>query len=642
MKDLPKNIKPEHIVQAIHKIEKEGIPPQAHSSTYDVLYEGKRLPPKLVLSYANIFANGVALDRSEFEGGIGTPCFKILEENGFTIVTKESMTESKEPIKELLERFIEQAHTSNLKSKDYLKTFEGLKVKVSFGQGVVSRVPWISFLAKDQTTSKGIYPVFLFYKKYDTLILAYGISEDNKPSLEWNIANGEKETIKDYFKSKEIVMKKYGSSFVYNVYDTSKELDFEPIESDLRKLIQEYKMTLDNAINPKPIDSKEVNLKTIDTKPIDLRPILKQQPFEFTSFITDLQSTGLVFSNQLVTRFVLSLLTKPFVILSGLSGSGKTQLAICFAKWLCENNDEQVCVVPIGADWTNREFLLGYPNAIKPGKYVMPDNGALELLFKANENKDKPYFLILDEMNLSYVERYLADFLSAMESGEKIPLMKDSEDVPASIELPKNLFIIGTINVDETTYMFSPKVLDRANVIEFRIMPNDLDDFFQKSAVKDKKSIIGKGALQSADFVTIANNTIDHQNIESRRAIIDTLKNFFLELKIVHAEFGYRTANELFRFISLGQKLKTGWTLDEIIDAAIIQKLLPKLHGSRKKIEPTLKALWNLCVNDEKQNLETISQFPEESNMKYPLSAEKIWRMFRIAQDNGFTSFAEA
>lgn len=631
MKNLPENIRPEHIVQAIHKIEKEGIPAQAHSSTYDVLYEGKRFPPKLVVSYANIFANGVALDRSEFDGGIGTPCFKILEENGFTIVTKEAMTGSKEPIKELLERFIKQARTSDKKYKHYLKTFEGLKVRVSFGQGKEARIPWISFLANDQTTSKGIYPVFLFYKKYNTLILAYGISEKHKPSIEWNITNDEKKTVEDYFKSKRIVPDRYGSSFVYNIYDTSKELDFKSIESDLRNLIQEYKMTLDNATNS----------KAKDTKPINSKPVVKKQPFELISFITDLESTGLVFSKQLVTRFVLSLLTKPFVILSGLSGSGKTQLAICFAKWICEN-EEQVRVVPIGADWTNREFLLGYPNAIKPGKYVMPDNGALELLFKANANKDKPYFLILDEMNLSYVERYLADFLSAMESGEEIPLMKDSEDVPASIELPKNLFIIGTINVDETTYMFSPKVLDRANVIEFRIMPNDLDDFFQKSAVKDKKSIIGKGALQASDFVTIANSAIDHQNIESRQAIIDTLKKFFLELKSIHAEFGYRTANELFRFISLGQKLKTGWTLDEIIDAAIIQKLLPKLHGSRKKIEPTLKALWNLCVNDEKQNLETISQFPEESNMKYPLSAEKIWRMFRIAQDNGFTSFAEA
>jgi len=151
MKNLPENIRPEHIVQAIHKIEKEGIPPQAHSSTYDVLYEGKRFPPKLVVSYANIFANGVALDRSEFEGGIGTPCFKILEENGFTIVTKESMTESKELIKELLERFIKQARTSDKKYKHYLKTFEGLKVKVSFGQGKEARIPWISFLANDQT-----------------------------------------------------------------------------------------------------------------------------------------------------------------------------------------------------------------------------------------------------------------------------------------------------------------------------------------------------------------------------------------------------------------------------------------------------------------------------------------------------------
>mgnify|MGYP000944160042 FL=1 len=642
MKNLPKNIKPEHIVQAIHKIEKEGIPAQAHSSTYDVLYEGKRFPPKLVVSYANIFANGVALDRSKFEGGIGTPCFKILEENGFTIVTKESMTGSEEPIKELLGCFIKQAHTSDQKTKHYLKAFDGLKVDISFGQGNNAHVPWISFLANGNTTSDGIYPVFLFYKKYDTLILAYGISEKNKPHIEWNIANGEKETVEDYFKTKGIVMKKYKDSYVYNVYDTSKELDFKSIESHLRSLIQEYRMTLDNAQNSELIDSKELKLKAIDIRPIDTKSKVKQQPFDLSSFVKDLESTGLVFSKQLVTRFVLSLLTKPFVILSGLSGSGKTKLAICFAKWICENDDEQLRVVPIGADWTNREFLLGYPNAIKPGKYVMPDNGALELLFKANKNKDKPYFLILDEMNLSYVERYLADFLSAMESGEKIPLMKDSEDVPACIGLPKNLFIIGTINVDETTYMFSPKVLDRANVIEFRIMPSDLDNFFQKSTIKDKKSIMGKGASQAVDFTTIANSDIDHQNIESRQAIIDTLKKFFLELKSMHAEFGYRTANELFRFISLGQKLKTGWTLDEIIDSAIIQKLLPKLHGSRKKIEPTLKALWSLCVNDQELNLETTSEFSEEKSMKYPLSAEKIWRMFRIAQDNGFTSFAEA
>ena len=132
MRDIPNNIKPKHIVQAINKIEKEGIPPQAHSSSYDVLYNGKRYPPKLVLSYANIFANGVVLDRNEFEGGLNTPCFKILKNNGFEIVTKES-------IAEMLKLFLEQAVTTKLTTKNYLKNYDGLKVKVSFGQGGVAR-----------------------------------------------------------------------------------------------------------------------------------------------------------------------------------------------------------------------------------------------------------------------------------------------------------------------------------------------------------------------------------------------------------------------------------------------------------------------------------------------------------------------
>lgn len=613
MKDIPNNIKSEHIVQAIHKIEKEGIPAQAHSSSYDLLYEGERYPPKLVLSYANIFANGVILNRNEFEGGLNTPCFKILEKNGFLIVTKN-------PITEMLKLFLKQAITTKLTTKNYLKNYDGLKVKVSFGQGGVARIPWISFLGDGQTTSEGVFPVFLFYKEYDTLILAYGISETNKPNIEWNLTNEEK-TIRDYLSQMGIVPDRYGESFVYRIYDTSKEINFESIESDLKEIIRKYKLVLGD------MENLELNKQ--------------QQPFVLSSFIDDLSSTGLIFSDQLVTRFVLSLLTKPFVILSGLAGSGKTQLAISFAKWICEN-EEQICLVPVGADWTNREFLLGYPNALEPGKYIKSDNGVLDLIFMANKNRDKPYFLILDEMNLSYIERYFADFLSAMESGERIPLMKDSDDVPTSIELPKNLFIIGTINVDETTYMFSPKVLDRGNVIEFRIMPYEIDVFFQKLSSLNKELVLGKGIMQSEAFVEIANSCIDPQNIEGRDAIIGILKDFFVELKKMHAEFGYRTANEMFRFIALGQKLHTVLSFDMIVDATIVQKLLPKLHGSRKKVEPILKSLWSLCVNDGKQSLERISELPDEKIMKYPLSAEKIWRMYRIAQENGFTSFAEA
>ncbi len=143
----------------------------------------------------------------------------------------------------------------------------------------------------------------------------------------------------------------------------------------------------------------------------------------------------------------------------------------------------------VGSDWTNREPLLGFPNALDEGKYVKPDSGVLDLILKAVKDPDRPYFLILDEMNMSHVERYFADFLSAMESTDRsISLRPDTVgtawencDVPAKITLPENLFIIGTVNIDETTYMFSPKVLDRANVIEFRVSDDEMESYFSRS-----------------------------------------------------------------------------------------------------------------------------------------------------------------
>ena len=122
--------------------------------------------------------------------------------------------------------------------------------------------------------------------------------------------------------------------------------------------------------------------------------------------------------------------------MSGLSGSGKTKLAQTFAKWVCQS-DKQYCIVPVGADWTNREPLLGYENALNNEEYILPENGALQLLIQANKNLFKPHFLILDEMNLSHVERYFADFLSVMESKDKFKLHSDKEQektgVPSSM-----------------------------------------------------------------------------------------------------------------------------------------------------------------------------------------------------------------
>jgi len=372
--------------------------------------------------------------------------------------------------------------------------------------------------------------------------------------------------------------------------------------------------------------------------------------FSIKEIIQYIKETGLIYSDDLIKRFAFSLMSKRFLILSGLAGSGKTQLALAFASALVKNKDEQMCVVSVGADWTNREPLLGFPNALQEGQYVKPESGVLDLLIEANkeENANKPYFLILDEMNMSYVERYFADFLSAMESNEKISLWSIDEDkgdseeidgVPQRIALPKNLFIIGTINVDETTYMFSPKVLDRANVIEFKISSDEMAAFLDGLKDVNREAVLSKAAGMGANFVEIASRKDLAKDTDSA----ETLKKFFNELKSVNAEFGYRSATEIFRFICQAQAnddTPDKMELKTILDAAIVQKLLPKLHGSRKKLEPVLQRLWKLCFVGGGQDLNINQNNVEKA--EYKESADKIRRMYESANANGFTSYAEA
>ncbi|WP_240676172.1 McrB family protein [Botryobacter ruber] len=632
---LPTNIRREHILNAIKKIDIEGIPPQAHSSTYDVDFNGKKYPPKLVVSYANIYANGDKLDRKTFDGGLNTECFEMLEENGFTIVKKDSS------FWEILRNFLRQAQSSDLKTKSYPKSFNDLSVQVSFGQGNQARVPWIAFLREGQAVSNGIYPVFLYYRHENLLVLAYGLSDTKEPKFKWNLGS-ETKTIDSLFKERfQNKPDRYGESYVYSYYSIdSNSFDFglskAEIDNDLLTLINLYKEL--------PLETSKRQLNFVS----ESKSILNKA-FDFKIFKTHTEIARLSFSEKLIIRFISSLCTKPFVILTGLSGSGKTKLAQAFAHWISEDAN-QICIVPVGADWTNREPLLGYPNALEPERYAVPENGALKLLIEANkpENADKPYFLILDEMNLSHVERYFADFLSAMESGEAIPLHandKNLEEVPPRIFLPANVFIIGTVNIDETTYMFSPKVLDRANAIEFRVTLDEMSAYFAEPAKVDFDLLVHRGANMATDFLRVAKST--GSGYSDAAKLSSTMLDFFRELKKVGAEFGYRTASEINRFAETVKTINPDWSTDEIVDAAVMQKLLPKIHGSRRKIEASLKALATLCVVRSEDAVAVLNNseefnFDDTSKVKFPLSLEKIYRMHKAVVQDGFTSFAEA
>jgi energy-coupling factor transporter ATP-binding protein EcfA2 len=331
-------------------------------------------------------------------------------------------------------------------------------------------------------------------------------------------------------------------------------------------------------------------------------------------------------------------------------------------------------VVPVGADWTGNENVLGYPNGLDKSGYVTKP--ALELILHAMDHPDSPHFLLLDEMNMSHVERYFADILSIIESDEGLELYAGDMDKPETWrqtaatkrvpprlkQLPENLFIIGTVNVDETTYMFSPKVLDRANVIEFRMDAGELEGFLENPAKPDLSKLDGKGASFGKAFVDAASNPVTVP-ADVKAAYDAEMLLLFKTLQGHGAEFGYRTAYEAARFIYFYKLLgnhpeeDTSW-FPGAFDCVVFQKLLPKLHGSRAKLGPVLKKLWFLCAHDaagrgadalkaaeeaaRSTDKKAEPSVPIPAGAPYPLSAEKIARMWRLLIENGFASFAEA
>lgn len=252
------------------------------------------------------------------------------------------------------------------------------------------------------------------------------------------------------------------------------------LQQDLDDVIDIYSQVLavnDGEALPEIIEPQQSD------EPLPVRADLREA---IETFSTALRASGVKFGGHhdgLVTSFISSLVTKPLVILTGLSGSGKTQIAIRFGEWLGKHRLHVAAVRP---DWTGAEALFGYEDALKrelDGRRAWTVPAPLEFILKAADDPQHPYLLLLDEMNLAHVERYFADVLSGMESGQPcIPnLHKGTDDcwrlktgADKQIPLPANLWIVGTVNIDETTYMFSPKVLDRANTFEFRVHFSDL------------------------------------------------------------------------------------------------------------------------------------------------------------------------
>ena len=308
--------------------------------------------------------------------------------------------------------------------------------------------------------------------------------------------------------------------------------------------------------------------------------------------------------------------------------------------------DPNYKIVPVGANWTENRHVLGFYNVITE---EYNETLSYSLIKAAKNDIGSPYFLILDEMNLSHVERYFADFLSAIESGQPIPLYSN-DDENYELDIPDNLLIVGTVNVDETTYMFSPKVLDRANTIEFptiaakEYMNSDFKEF-------DFKNI--NYLMNPLEDLDVRNmNVYDLKDIFmfincSEGNLWDVLSNeldlFQSILKKINFDFGFRVINEILRFMFVSWRYEDSpqnWeNWERYFDAQVKQKILPKLHGSQKAIGQTINELFNACLIERKNNADARLVDLTKDDCRYYTSAVKLQNMAKILSNQRYVSF---
>lgn len=352
-----------------------------------------------------------------------------------------------------------------------------------------------------------------------------------------------------------------------------------------------------------------------------------------------INGNGYIYSYEELSNFYLSLKTKPFVILAGISGTGKSKLVRLFA----ESINAKFKSIPVKPDWNDSTELLGYKNI----KDEFVKGELYKVIDEAKEHLDTPYFVCLDEMNLARVEYYLSEYLSVIESRkfetDKIvtdKLFSESyfENVEDNnISIPENLYIIGTVNMDDTTFSFSRKVLDRANTIEFSEVDLETLDFLTDEA----ETLVVDNSLLKTQFLNIKDALeIDRTYVEEINEKIVEINNI---LKPYSKHFGYRVRDEIV-FYMLENKLANLLEEDMAFDYQIMQKILPTIIGSDVYIEEILIKLFKICTGfnlENKQNYikEAESVIKNESEKcRYPKSATKILQMLKGYRD-GFVSF---
>ena len=391
---------------------------------------------------------------------------------------------------------------------------------------------------------------------------------------------------------------------------------------------------------------------------------------------------------EYIISYLTALRTKPFMLLAGISGTGKSRIVRKLAqatttqqydndddRWK-DNRPENFELIQVKPNWHNSMDVVGFYSNISKKYEFTP---FIEFIVKAWQHKDTPYFLCLDEMNLAPVEEYFAEFLSAIESrstdenGEYItdPIIKPfkefgkdvcedmlkhllgeahhTESNPLAeqftekgLTLPPNLMVMGTVNMDETTFSFSRKVLDRAMSVEMNEV--DYDKFLsgeseQFPLLKDINDLLVKRPQQALEV---------KDEIDSEK-VIGYLKDVNNLLDGTPFKLGYRAANEAMLYVAASRDFAgEKFSIDQALDEFTLMKILSRIEGDDNRLavdenDPVLETIGKDSITDAGEDrinlLNCLRAIVREKLGSNTETEKKINIMYRTLEREHFVSY---
>ena len=404
--------------------------------------------------------------------------------------------------------------------------------------------------------------------------------------------------------------------------------------------------------------------------------VLGRMKVNHTTVIVPKSTTANLSASSLYRPYITAIKSKPFILLAGISGTGKSRIVRELARACWDEGSEEYKapkpqnfeMVQVKPNWHDSSELIGYVSRVS-GSPVFVAGDFLKFVAKAWENPEVPYFLCLDEMNLAPVEQYFAEYLSVVESRKcqedgtiaTDPILKKSKEdwyrvltaeltddenirtrfLNDGICIPQNLIVVGTVNMDETTFSFSRKVLDRAMTLEM----NEVDLYGGLDSQYEK---IGK--LEAGNLIGTAVEGVDvyKENEEVCDIALKYLEAVNTELEGTPFKVAYRTRNEFLLYVvnnlpynkdKDGNELEPNFVIARALDEITSMKILSRIEGDSDKIGNLLNNLQNVI----KEQLKAISNKEysdkkDDGEKEYSVSLAKLAEMEKRLK-SGYTSF---